>query len=150
MATRDIQVAQYWDKGEHYGAARIYYAQVLKDYPQTPFADAAKTRMAALEGKPNEPPSRLAFLTDWAKPKEKTSDEKGGGSTMTARKPRWPSKLRNRQQTVQQVMASRSRRKPVGKDRCVKVHLKRSHSAKDNRWLACVQKSAIGFLSLAR
>src|SRR5262249_53319658 len=63
MATRDIQLAQYFDKGEHYGAARIYYAQVIKDYPQTPFADAAKTRIASLEGKPNEPPSRLAFLT---------------------------------------------------------------------------------------
>ncbi|HZZ27824.1 MAG TPA: outer membrane protein assembly factor BamD [Pirellulales bacterium] len=74
MATRDLQLAQYWDKGDHYGAARIYYAQVLKEYPQTPFADQAKTRLAALEGKPNEPPSRLAFLTDWAKPKSVAED----------------------------------------------------------------------------
>jgi hypothetical protein len=80
MATRDIQLAQYWDKGDHYGAARIYYAQVLKDYPQTPFADEAKTRLASLEGKPNEPPSRLAFLTDWAKPKSSDSNEPGKGS----------------------------------------------------------------------
>ncbi|HEY2826251.1 MAG TPA: outer membrane protein assembly factor BamD [Pirellulales bacterium] len=80
MATRDIQLAQYWDKGDHYGAARIYYAQVLKDYPQTPFADEAKTRLAVLEGKPNEPPSRLAFLTDWAKPKNSDSNEPGKGA----------------------------------------------------------------------
>ena len=61
QATRDIQLAQYWDKGDHYGAARIYYAQVLKDYPQTPFADEAKTRLAALEGKPTEPPAVWRF-----------------------------------------------------------------------------------------
>jgi outer membrane protein assembly factor BamD (BamD/ComL family) len=78
MASRDIQLAQYWDKGDHYGAAKIYYAQVIKDYPQTPFAEAAKTRMAALEGKPNEPPSRLAFLTDWAKPKDTHVDADSG------------------------------------------------------------------------
>jgi outer membrane protein assembly factor BamD (BamD/ComL family) len=81
MATRDIQLAQYWDKGDHYGAARIYYAQVLKDYPQTPFADEAKTRLAALEGKPNEPPSRLAFLTDWAKPKDAATQTDSGGTS---------------------------------------------------------------------
>jgi outer membrane protein assembly factor BamD (BamD/ComL family) len=80
MATRDIQLAQYWDKGDHYGAARIYYAQVLKDYPQTPFADQAKTRLAALEGKPNEPPSRLAFLTDWMKPKDAATQSDSGGN----------------------------------------------------------------------
>jgi TolA-binding protein len=78
MATRDIQLAQYWEKGDHYGAARIYYAQVLKDYPQTQFADAAKTRLAALDGKPNEPPSRLAFLTDWMKPKDSASQTDSG------------------------------------------------------------------------
>jgi outer membrane protein assembly factor BamD (BamD/ComL family) len=81
MATRDIQLAQYWEKGDHYGAARIYYAQVLKDYPQTQFADAAKTKLAALEGKPNEPPSRLAFLTDWAKPKDAAAGTDAGNAT---------------------------------------------------------------------
>ncbi|HEY2880799.1 MAG TPA: outer membrane protein assembly factor BamD [Pirellulales bacterium] len=69
-ANRDIQLAQYFDNGEHYGAAKIYYAQVIKDYPQTQFAEAAKTRMAALEGKPDDPPNRFAFLTDWSKPKD--------------------------------------------------------------------------------
>jgi len=63
-ATRDIKLAQYWDNGKHYGAARIYYAKVLKDYPQTPFAEEAKTRLAAIQGEPNNPPNRLAFITD--------------------------------------------------------------------------------------
>jgi outer membrane protein assembly factor BamD (BamD/ComL family) len=63
-ADRDIKLAQYWDKGEHYGAAKIYYAEVLKNYPQTPHAEEAKTRLAAIEGQPDHPPNRLAFITD--------------------------------------------------------------------------------------
>jgi TolA-binding protein len=63
-ATRDIQLAQYFDKGKYYGSARIYYAQVLKDFPQTPFAEQAKTRLAEIERLPSTPPNRLAFITD--------------------------------------------------------------------------------------
>jgi outer membrane protein assembly factor BamD (BamD/ComL family) len=70
-ATRDIKLAQYWDNGKHYGAARIYYAKVLKDYPQTPFAEEAKTRLAAIQGEPNDPPNRLAFITDLFEKKDK-------------------------------------------------------------------------------
>ena len=68
QATREIQLAQYFDKGDHYGAAKIYYAQVLKDYPQTQFADDAKTRLAELQGKPDNPPNRIAALTKWISP----------------------------------------------------------------------------------
>jgi TolA-binding protein len=63
-ATRDIRLAQYFDNGKHYEAARIYYAQVLKDFPQTPFAEEAKTRLAAIENEPAHPTNRLAFITD--------------------------------------------------------------------------------------
>src|SRR5262245_8710786 len=70
-ATRDVMLAQYWDHGEHYGAAKIYYAKVMKDYPDTPFSNDAKTRLAALDGKPDNPPNRLAFLTDWWDPAAK-------------------------------------------------------------------------------
>src|SRR5262249_5954967 len=74
-ATRDIMLAQYWDHGEHFGAAKIYYAKVMKDYPETPFSDQAKTRLAALGGKPDNPPNRLAFLTDWWDPAAKKAAE---------------------------------------------------------------------------
>jgi TolA-binding protein len=74
LATREIRLAEYWEKGDHYGAARIYYAQVLKDFPQTQFADAAKTRLAALEGKPNEPPSKLAAVEKLFNPKSATDN----------------------------------------------------------------------------
>lgn len=79
-AQRDIHLAQYFDNGKHYGAARIYYAQVMKDYPQTPFAEQAKTRLAAIQGEPDHPPSRLASLTNLFARKEEPS----AGGTATA------------------------------------------------------------------
>ncbi len=71
MAARDVKLAKYWDDGKHYGAARIYYAKVMKDYPQTQFAEDAKTRLAAIQGQPNDPPNRLAFITDLFEKKDK-------------------------------------------------------------------------------
>jgi TolA-binding protein len=70
-ATRDIRLAEYYENGEHFGAAKIYYAQVMKDYPQTQFAERAKTRLAEIDGKPDNPPNRLAFITDWLEPEDK-------------------------------------------------------------------------------
>lgn len=70
-ATRDIRLAQFFDNGRHYGAAKIYYAQVIKEFPQTPFSEQAKTRLAAIEHEPDNPPNRVAFLTDWFEPPDK-------------------------------------------------------------------------------
>ncbi len=70
-ATRDIHLAQFFDNGKHYGAAKIYYAQVVKEFPQTPFSEQAKTRLAAIEHEPDNPPNRVAFLTDWFEPPDK-------------------------------------------------------------------------------
>jgi len=76
-ADRDIKLAQYWDKGEHYGAAKIYYAEVLKNFPQTPHAEEAKTRLAAIDGQPDHPPNRLAFITDVFEKKREPEVEVG-------------------------------------------------------------------------
>ncbi len=70
-ATRDIHLAHFFDNGKHYGAAKIYYAQVVKEFPQTPFSEEAKTRLAAIEHEPDNPPNRVAFLTDWFEPQDK-------------------------------------------------------------------------------
>jgi hypothetical protein len=43
----------------------------MKDYPQTQFAEDAKTRLAAIQGEPNDPPNRLAFITDLFEKKDK-------------------------------------------------------------------------------
>ncbi len=84
-ATRDIHLAQYFDNGAHYRAAKIYYAQVVKDYPQTQFAEQAKTRLAAIQPLPDNPPNRLAALTRWITPSSKyNADEETDASRASA------------------------------------------------------------------
>jgi outer membrane protein assembly factor BamD (BamD/ComL family) len=84
-ATRDIHLAQYFDNGAHYRAAKIYYAQVVKDYPQTQFAEQAKTRLAAIQPLPDNPPNRLAALTRWITPSSKyNADEETDTNRATA------------------------------------------------------------------
>ncbi len=62
LATRDYRMAERFDKLEEYGSAKFYYAQVIKQYPQTPLADQSRTRLAALGGLPERPEPKLAWL----------------------------------------------------------------------------------------
>jgi TolA-binding protein len=64
IATRDYRMAEYFDGTKHYGAARYYYAQVMKKYPNTELATQARDRLAQIGGEPDEPPKRLAWIVD--------------------------------------------------------------------------------------
>jgi TolA-binding protein len=64
IATRDYRMAEYFDGTKHYGAARYYYAQVMKKYPNTDLATQARDRLAQIGGEPDEPPKRLAWFVD--------------------------------------------------------------------------------------
>jgi TolA-binding protein len=64
IATRDYRMAEYFDGTKHYGAARYYYAQVIKKYPDTELATQARERVAQIGGEPDKPPKRLAWLVD--------------------------------------------------------------------------------------
>jgi hypothetical protein len=64
IATRDYRMAEYFDGTKHYGAARYYYAQVMKKYPNTELASQARERLAQIGGEPAEPPKRLAWFVD--------------------------------------------------------------------------------------
>jgi len=55
--------ANYREKRGEYGAARQYYQELLVDYDKTPFAETARTRLAAVEKLPALPEKKLAFLT---------------------------------------------------------------------------------------
>ncbi len=55
LAMREYQFAQFYDKGEHYAAARMYYGDIVKNYPQTKLADVSQTRLAQIEKLPNNP-----------------------------------------------------------------------------------------------
>jgi outer membrane protein assembly factor BamD (BamD/ComL family) len=64
IATRDYRMAEYFDGTKHYGAARYYYAQVAKKYPETELATKARERIGQIAGEPEKPPKRLAWFVD--------------------------------------------------------------------------------------
>lgn len=55
--------AEYRDSQKEYGSARYYYNQLLERFPNTPHADEARTRLAAIEKLPDVPQRRLSWLT---------------------------------------------------------------------------------------
>ena len=53
--------AQYYDmKKRHYGSARLYYERLIREFPQTEFAERARRRMVEIEDLPDTP-SIFAF-----------------------------------------------------------------------------------------
>ncbi|WP_153557096.1 tetratricopeptide repeat protein [Roseimaritima sediminicola] len=64
--------ARYRERRKEYGAARVYYQEVLEKHPSTPFAARAREQMAAFADRPDMPPKRFAWLSD-AFPNERRS-----------------------------------------------------------------------------
>jgi tetratricopeptide (TPR) repeat protein len=54
--------AKYRERQKKYGAARVYYNLLLKEYPNTPQAETARTRLAEIEKYPDVPKQRLSWL----------------------------------------------------------------------------------------
>ncbi|GHT20744.1 hypothetical protein FACS189419_00430 [Planctomycetales bacterium] len=57
------QAKELWEKGQfydkkkrQYGSAKIYYEQIMEEYPQTPFAEKAGNRMEQIRDLPDVPP----------------------------------------------------------------------------------------------
>ncbi|QEG40340.1 tetratricopeptide repeat protein [Roseimaritima ulvae] len=63
---------RYRERRKEYGAARVYYQEVLEKHPNTPFAAQARERLAAFSDLPDLPPKRFAWLSD-AFPNERRS-----------------------------------------------------------------------------
>jgi outer membrane protein assembly factor BamD (BamD/ComL family) len=55
--------ADYREKRKEYGAARIYYNELLKEHNDTPQAKTARQRLAKIEKLPAVPKQQLAWLT---------------------------------------------------------------------------------------
>ena len=66
LAMRDMNMARHYDNTKQYGAARTYYAEVDRKYPNSALAAEARERMAQIaeSGAPDEPPKRLAWFVD--------------------------------------------------------------------------------------
>lgn len=62
LATREFTMAKHFDDIAEYGSAKFYYGQVLKNYPTTPLAEQSRERLTALDGKPDRPEPKLAWL----------------------------------------------------------------------------------------
>lgn len=63
-AERDWAIARYYDRRKQFGAARIYYQYIVKDYPLTQAAEKARARLEQIRNEPDEPPNRFKWLTD--------------------------------------------------------------------------------------
>ena len=55
-AERLWTTGQFWDRKRYYGSARVLYAQLISEFPQTEFAERARRRMGIIEGLPDSPP----------------------------------------------------------------------------------------------
>jgi outer membrane protein assembly factor BamD (BamD/ComL family) len=64
IATRDYRMANYYDNKKDFGAAKYYYAEVIKKYPDTELATKSRDRVAAIQGEPEKAPKPLGFLVD--------------------------------------------------------------------------------------
>lgn len=62
QAERSWKVAQYYDSKDYFGAARIYYRDVIQNYPQTQFAVQAQARLEQIKDLPAEPKNYLKPL----------------------------------------------------------------------------------------
>ena len=62
LAYKELRTAEFYAKNDHNGSAKIYYASVVKEYPNSNAAQLAQERINSLKDKPDEPPDRLAFV----------------------------------------------------------------------------------------
>jgi outer membrane protein assembly factor BamD (BamD/ComL family) len=64
LASRDMQMAQFYDGTKNYGSAKTYYAEVIDKYPDSDLAQRARERMTELAGQPEFPEKRLAWFVE--------------------------------------------------------------------------------------
>ncbi|MEN6556697.1 MAG: outer membrane protein assembly factor BamD [Thermoguttaceae bacterium] len=63
-ANRMYAVAQYYDQNKYYGAAKIYYKNVIDDFPGTDRAKQSQARMDQIRNEPDSPPDHFKWLND--------------------------------------------------------------------------------------
>ncbi len=71
--------AEYYAKGKYYGAAKAYYQKIVDNYSDSKLAEESRTRLAALDGQPDRPPQRVAWLANLF--------PESGGDTAVASRP---------------------------------------------------------------
>ena len=64
LAERDWEMGEFYYKTKHYRAAGYYYESVVKEFPETKFAELARERLVETKDLPPEPPQRLKWLSN--------------------------------------------------------------------------------------
>ena len=64
MSQRDWEMAKFYETKKQYGGARFYYRQIIKGYPNTEIARAARRRLEEIKEFPASPPNRFKWLTN--------------------------------------------------------------------------------------
>jgi outer membrane protein assembly factor BamD (BamD/ComL family) len=64
QAEREWTTAQYFDRKAEYGSAKFYYAIIMNDFPDTPFAQKTRERVVEIGGFPEVPEQRFEWLVD--------------------------------------------------------------------------------------
>jgi len=64
VASRDMQMAQFYDGTKNYGSAKTYYAEVIDKYPDSELAKQARERLTQIASEPEFPDKRLAWFVD--------------------------------------------------------------------------------------
>ncbi|MDR1290794.1 MAG: hypothetical protein LBK06_06300 [Planctomycetaceae bacterium] len=54
-AEREWVTGQYYDKKGFYGSAKLFYQTLINNYPQTEYAEKARTRLEQIKNKPEKP-----------------------------------------------------------------------------------------------
>ncbi|MEN6404866.1 MAG: tetratricopeptide repeat protein [Thermoguttaceae bacterium] len=66
-ANRMYAIAQYYDQNKYYGAAKIYYKNVIDEFPATERAKQSQARMDQIRNEPDNPPDHFKWLNDLLK-----------------------------------------------------------------------------------
>jgi outer membrane protein assembly factor BamD (BamD/ComL family) len=69
-ALRDFELAEYYDTGKYFGASRMYYDRIAKEYPDTRLAAESRKRLDTIKDLPATPEQPLDWLVAWL-PKSK-------------------------------------------------------------------------------
>jgi len=76
LAEREWERGEYYYQGKFYRAARDYYQAVLKEYPDSRFAQMARDRLTEIKDLPDQPKNGVEWLTSkFTRDKPKTADQ---------------------------------------------------------------------------
>jgi outer membrane protein assembly factor BamD (BamD/ComL family) len=85
-ATREFALAEYYHKGQYYGASKMHYENVARDYPGTELAQQAIAKVESVRGQPAVPEDNFEWLTSLFPESEKLGPSVAKSADKTLRR----------------------------------------------------------------